>query len=76
MFTKKMCGNLKVALTGTPKAVINHHRGLANMAEACANWWELNENYRLLQFVSIGFDVSVEEVWGAWAAGAAVVVAG
>jgi amino acid adenylation domain-containing protein len=60
--------------TGQPKGALNTDIGLANMAQACAHAWGLQKSDRALQFVSIGFDVSIEEIWSAWTVGAAVII--
>ena len=60
--------------TGRPKGALNTHASLGNLAKSCAQAWELKSSDRCLQFVSIGFDVSLEEVWSAWSVGAAVVI--
>jgi amino acid adenylation domain-containing protein len=59
--------------TGTPRGVELTHRGLANHALASAGVYGLGPSDRVLQFSSISFDISIEELFTAWASGAAVV---
>lgn len=60
--------------TGNPKGVVLHHRGLANHAAAAADLYGLRSDDRVLQFASIGSDISLEELFPAWHVGAAVVI--
>ena len=60
--------------TGTPKGVLLTHRGLALHALAAARLYELGPGDRVLQFCSIGFDVSIEELFCTWATGGTVVM--
>ncbi|MBW3645833.1 MAG: amino acid adenylation domain-containing protein, partial [Actinobacteria bacterium] len=60
--------------TGTPKGVLLTHRGLALHAVAAARLYDLGPDDRVLQFCSIGFDVSVEELFCTWATGGTVVL--
>ena len=60
--------------TGEPKGVMLTHRGLVNHNHAAAGLFELTPSDRVLQFCSISFDVSVEEMFPSWAAGATVVL--
>jgi len=60
--------------TGTPKGVMNTHRAVVNHNFAIVSRYSLSANDRALQFASLGFDVSVEEVFPSWACGATVVV--
>jgi amino acid adenylation domain-containing protein len=59
---------------GTPKGVLLTHRGLALHAVAAARLYDLGPDDRVLQFCSIGFDVSVEELFCTWATGGTVVL--
>ncbi len=57
--------------TGRPKGIALPHRTLSNLVA-----WQLDSSgrpLRTLQFASPSFDVSVQEVLGTWAAGAALV---
>jgi len=60
--------------TGTPKGVSVDHASIAAHAGHVAAYFGLTTADRVLQFASLGFDVSQEEIWSTWAAGAAVVV--
>jgi len=58
--------------TGRPKGVGVTHRALVAHNRAIAGLLELTETDRVAQVASIGFDISVEEIFPTWAAGAAV----
>ncbi|BCL84575.1 amino acid adenylation domain-containing protein [Ktedonobacteria bacterium brp13] len=49
--------------TGRPKGVLTSHQSLASYAEAAAQAYEITSNDRVLQFASINFDASVEEIY-------------
>ncbi|HEU4452959.1 MAG TPA: amino acid adenylation domain-containing protein, partial [Longimicrobium sp.] len=59
--------------TGRPKGVMIAHGELAHYAGMMAERLGLTADDRILQFASPGFDVVIEEIFPAWAAGAAVV---
>jgi len=59
--------------TGRPKGVMLTHRGLVNHHLAAAAHYELGPGDQVLQFCSIGFDASIEEMFPTWSAGATVV---
>jgi len=59
--------------TGRPKGVMLTNRGLVNHHRAVVELYGLGPGDRVLQFCSIGFDASVEEMFPTWAAGATVV---
>jgi len=59
--------------TGRPKGVGVPHRSLANHAAACAERYALGPCDRALQFTSISFDITSEEIFPTWLAGGAVV---
>jgi amino acid adenylation domain-containing protein len=59
--------------TGRPNGVMLVHRGLVNHARAAIGTYGLGPGDRILQFCSISFDISVEEIFPTWAAGATVV---
>ncbi|MDQ6725633.1 MAG: amino acid adenylation domain-containing protein [Actinomycetota bacterium] len=59
--------------TGRPKGVMLMHRGLINHHLAVVDLYRLAPGDRVLQFCSIGFDASIEEMFPTWAAGATVV---
>ncbi|HEX4414249.1 MAG TPA: amino acid adenylation domain-containing protein, partial [Lacipirellulaceae bacterium] len=60
--------------TGRPKGVAVSHRALLNHCQAIAHHYQLNDRDRVLQFASIAFDLAAEEIFPAWASGAAVVL--
>jgi len=60
--------------TGTPKGVMLAHRGLVNHHRAVARLYRLGPGDRVLQFCSLNFDVSVEEIFPTWASGGTVVL--
>jgi amino acid adenylation domain-containing protein len=59
--------------TGEPKGVLLTHRGLVNHHLATAALYGLGPGDRVLQFCSLGFDASIEELFPTWVAGATVV---
>jgi amino acid adenylation domain-containing protein len=59
--------------TGRPKGVAVPHRSLANHAVACAERYRLGPDDRVLQFTSISFDITSEEIFPTWLMGGAVV---
>lgn len=61
--------------TGEPKGVMLTHRGLVNHNLAVARLYGLAPGDRVVQFCSIGFDVSVEEIFPTWETGATLVLA-
>ena len=62
--------------TGEPKGVMLPHRGLVNHNVAVGRLYGLAPGDRVAQFCSIGFDVSVEEIFPTWASGSALVLRG
>ncbi len=57
--------------TGTPKAVAMPHRALVNMVH-----WQIDRSLkapRTLQFASLSFDVSFQEIFSTWCSGGALV---
>ena len=60
--------------TGEPKGVMLTHRGLVNHNVAVARLYGLAPGDRVVQFCSIGFDVSVEEIFPTWETGATLVL--
>ncbi len=59
--------------TGQPKGVMLTHRGLVSHHRATVDLYGLGPGDRVLQFCSLGFDASIEEMFPTWAAGATVV---
>ncbi|MER5733127.1 amino acid adenylation domain-containing protein [Streptomyces sp. NPDC002138] len=62
--------------TGSPKGSMFTHRGLVNFTLAMAEEFRLAPGDRFLQLASTGFDVLLEELFPALAAGATVVLPG
>uniref|UniRef100_A0A7C3PJQ0 Amino acid adenylation domain-containing protein n=1 Tax=Oscillatoriales cyanobacterium SpSt-418 TaxID=2282169 RepID=A0A7C3PJQ0_9CYAN len=60
--------------TGLPKGVMVPHRGVVNHSRAVIQAFELNPCDRVLQFSSMGFDVTVEQLYPALVSGATVVL--
>ena len=60
--------------TGTPKGVMVSDRSLGAFCTAVAQRYELTSSDRVLQFSSLSFDVSVEELLPTLSVGAAVVL--
>ena len=60
--------------TGTPKGVMIQHKSLVNYTEAVSVEYQLNQNDKILQFASISFDISVEEIYPCLAVGATLVL--
>ncbi|AUX45575.1 uncharacterized protein SOCE26_070690 [Sorangium cellulosum] len=60
--------------TGKPKGVMIPHAALANCIEALREAYELGADDRVLQFASLCFDVSAEEIYTCLAAGATLVL--
>ena len=59
---------------GAPRGVMITHRGLAAHTRAAARGFRLSSQDRLLQFASLAFDASAEEIYPALARGAALVL--
>lgn len=60
--------------TGKPKGVMVEHRNVVNHCLASIQMYGINGCDRVLQFFSMNFDGSVEELFPAWACGATVVL--
>jgi len=60
--------------TGSPKGVMIRHGGLARYVAAARRQLALSPADRVLQFASLGFDTSVEEIFPCLASGAALVL--
>ncbi|KAL2912583.1 hypothetical protein HK105_207891 [Polyrhizophydium stewartii] len=60
--------------TGKPKGVPIRHQGIVNVAMHCSPISGFVEGARVPQFMAIGFDVCVWEVWGSLSNGATLVM--
>ncbi|KRB78918.1 non-ribosomal peptide synthetase [Noviherbaspirillum sp. Root189] len=60
--------------TGKPKGVMIEHRNVVNQVRALRNRYGLQPHERVLQFASINFDGSIEEIFLALLAGATLVL--
>jgi amino acid adenylation domain-containing protein len=60
--------------SGLPKGVQITHRSLANYTNAAAREYEIKADDRVLQFASISFDTSAEEIYPCLTRGATLVV--
>jgi amino acid adenylation domain-containing protein len=61
--------------TGTPKGVVVEHRQALNVVEAMIALWSTGPGDRVLQFASLSFDVSVNDIFMPLLSGATAVVA-
>lgn len=62
--------------TGTPKGVLVTHANAVNLVRAGGRLLDLDEHTVFLQYASVGFDVSVLDIFATLAAGGRVCVAG
>jgi len=60
--------------TGLPKGVMVEHRQLDNLLLAIQRAYGLTERDRVLQFVSMAFDVAAQEIFGTLTSGATLVL--
>jgi amino acid adenylation domain-containing protein len=60
--------------TGRPKGVVVTHRALANYAAAAVDLYGITPADRVLQFASLSFDASAEEIYPALLGGAPLVL--
>jgi len=60
--------------TGRPKGVMTEHRSIANLVASDILEFSLGPEDRVAQGSSHSYDSSIEEIWLAWAVGAAVIV--
>jgi amino acid adenylation domain-containing protein len=60
--------------TGKPRGVLLTHAGLVNHHIAAQSLYGLEPSDRVLQFSSISFDISLEEIFPTWIAGATLVL--
>jgi non-ribosomal peptide synthetase-like protein len=61
--------------TGAPKGVAVTHGSAAAFVRAESELWTVGPQDRVLAGLSVGFDASCEEIWLAWAHGAALIPA-
>ena len=59
--------------TGRPKGVAVPHRAMANHITICAERYRMRPEDRTLQFTSISFDITSEEIFPTWITGGGVV---
>src|SRR5262249_38314289 len=60
--------------TGRPKGVLTEHRGLTNYVCDAAQEYDLSPSDRALQFASLSFDASAEEIYPVLIRGASLVL--
>lgn len=60
--------------TGKPKGVMVEHRSLANYTQAASLEYDIKPGDRVLQFASLSFDVSAEEIFPCLTQGATLVL--
>ncbi len=60
--------------TGTPKGVMIEHRSVVNFSESAAAEYDIKPTDRVLQFASINFDASAEEIYPCLTRGATLVL--
>lgn len=59
--------------TGQPKGVVLPHRSISHLVQAEQALFQPTPEDRVAQGFSVAFDASLEEIWLAWASGAALV---
>ena len=60
--------------TGAPKGVAVSHKNLVNHNIVVGKGYSLNAQSRVMQFASISFDISVEEIFPTWLVGGTLVL--
>jgi amino acid adenylation domain-containing protein len=60
--------------TGKPKGTVIEHRSLLNFTHAASDGYRISESDRVLQFASLSFDTSAEEMFPALTRGATLVL--
>ncbi|WP_437982702.1 amino acid adenylation domain-containing protein [Sorangium sp. So ce117] len=60
--------------TGAPKGVVVPHRAIASFVDVAAGVYEISSRDRVLQFASLSFDASAEEIFPCLARGATLVL--
>ena len=61
--------------TGQPKGVPIHNDAIFNHNDWCLSAYKLTNTDRVLQFASISFDISIEEIFPTYLAGASLIIA-
>jgi aspartate racemase len=62
--------------TGRPKGIVITHRAIASHCRVCGEMYGIGPRDRVLQFASLSFDPSVEQIFTALTAGARLVLRG
>ncbi|MEL7148852.1 MAG: amino acid adenylation domain-containing protein, partial [Bacteroidota bacterium] len=60
--------------TGNPKGVMVAHRSIANLIQSQRKTFGIDDQERILQFSTLAFDASVEQIWLALTTGATLVL--
>lgn len=60
--------------TGKPKGVMVRHQGLVNLVTSMQQQLDIGEEEKILQFSTISFDASVEQIWLALCSGSVLVL--
>ncbi len=60
--------------TGTPKGILIRHKSLVNYTQYTCDRYKIQPGERMLQFASINFDVSAEEIYCCLISGATLVL--
>ncbi len=60
--------------TGKPKGVVVRHKSIVNYVDTCRTTYNITPEDRYLQFSSISFDISVEEIYTTHLSGASLVL--
>ncbi|MEI8021411.1 MAG: amino acid adenylation domain-containing protein, partial [Schlesneria sp.] len=60
--------------TGRPKGVAMEHRALTNLIQWQIGQYPSGEQFRTLQFASLGFDVSFQEIFSTWCSGGTLIL--
>ena len=61
--------------TGRPKGVVVEHRHLVNLLHGMISHWDIGPSDAVLQFASLSFDASVQDMFMPLLAGGRVVLA-
>ncbi|OEU64085.1 MAG: hypothetical protein BA867_09135 [Desulfobacterales bacterium S5133MH16] len=60
--------------TGKPKGVLVEHRNIVNLTAAQKKFFKIDETEKILQFSSLCFDASSEQIWLALSSGSVLVL--